>query len=131
VLAQLGTPDMRTPIALGLAYPQRIASGAAGFPLMKAGLLEFLEPDLQRFPCLGLAYAALRGRRGATVVLNASNEVAVQAFLERRIGLMDIGAVCAQVLDRLDWPPPETLDELLALDARARDAAAQALSAIA
>ncbi|MBU6437571.1 MAG: 1-deoxy-D-xylulose-5-phosphate reductoisomerase [Betaproteobacteria bacterium] len=127
VLAQLGSPDMRTPIAVGLGYPQRIASGAPLLDLLKTGPLEFIEPQAARFPSLALAYRALRGPAGSTAVLNAANEVAVQAFLDSRLGFMDIVAVCADVLDRLSWAPPHDLGDVLDLDLRSRSMAEAAV----
>src|SRR5471030_3039893 len=93
VLAQLGNPDMRTPIAHALAYPERIASGVAQLDLTQVGTLQFERPDFERFPCLALAYTALRAGGTAPTLLNAANEVAVQAFLDLRIGFRDIDRV--------------------------------------
>lgn len=99
VLAQLGNPDMRTPIAHALAYPERMPSGAAFLDLAAVGNLRFEAVDEGRFPCLRLAYAALRSGPAAVIALNAANEVAVDAFLSRRIGYLDIAAVIESVLD--------------------------------
>jgi 1-deoxy-D-xylulose-5-phosphate reductoisomerase len=101
VLAQLGNPDMRTPIAHALAYPERITSGVAPLDLARISTLHFAAPDFDRFPCLKLAYAALRTGGTAPAVLNAANEVAVQAFLDRRIGFRMIDQVIARVLDKV------------------------------
>jgi len=120
LLAQLGNPDMRTPIAHALAYPDRIDSGVAPLDLAALARLEFEAPDLRRFPCLALAREALEFG-GGPCVLNAANEVAVEAFLHRRIGFSAIPEVVGRVLDRLGGTPaPDDLDAVLALDARAR-----------
>ncbi|WP_088280268.1 1-deoxy-D-xylulose-5-phosphate reductoisomerase [Ideonella sp. A 288] len=125
VLAQLGTPDMRVPIAVGLAHPQRIESGAERLDFLALGALTFEAPDDARFPGLGLAYAALRGPDGATAVLNAANEVAVAAFLDRRIRFTDIHRVNARTIDsvRPEAGDASSVGALLALDGRARRAA--------
>ncbi|GAA5234740.1 1-deoxy-D-xylulose-5-phosphate reductoisomerase [Verticiella sediminum] len=129
VLAQLGQPDMRTPIAYGLGYPQRIDAGVGPLDLARIGRLDFEEPDLARFPCLGLAWDALRAGQAACIALNAANEVAVEAFLQERLRYTDIAAVIGDVLDaaqtgggRLD-----VLADVLALDAHARALAAERL----
>lgn len=126
VLAQLGNPDMRTPIAHALAYPERIASGVPQLDLTDMAALQFHKPDFARFPCLALAFDALRAGGTAPALLNAANEVAVQSFLERAIGFRDIDRVIAQVMDSVPHGPATSIDEVLAQDARAR-AAAQAL----
>jgi 1-deoxy-D-xylulose-5-phosphate reductoisomerase len=129
VLAQLGTPDMRVPIAYGLSFPHRIESGAEPLDFLRLGALTFEVPDPHRFPGLFLAWDALRGPHGCTAVLNAANEVAVAAFLERRIGFQDIHRVNAETLQTLQ--PELALDApveaLLDLDRRAR---AQALACV-
>jgi 1-deoxy-D-xylulose-5-phosphate reductoisomerase len=88
VLAQLGNPDMRTPIAYGLAYPERIDAGVAPLDLFKVATMNFVAPDFERFPCLALAYQALRAAGTAPAVLNAANEVAVAAFLDKQISFL-------------------------------------------
>lgn len=123
VLAQLGNPDMRTPIAHALAYPQRIASGVSAVDLAQIGLLAFQRPDFDRFPCLKLAYDALTAGGTAPAILNAANEIAVQAFLERRIGFRAIDRVIAQVMDQLPHGEITDIDSLLEHDLRAREAA--------
>ncbi len=120
VLAQLGNPDMRIPIACGLSWPERIESGAAPLDLASGPALAFEKPDLARFPCLGLAVHAARIGRSAPVVLNAVNEVAVAAFLERRIGFTLIAELIARVLERHNVVEPESLEHVKALDADAR-----------
>lgn len=121
VLAQLGNPDMRTPIAYGLAYPERIASGVAAMDLTKIGQLVFERPDFQRFPCLELAYHALRAGGTAPAILNAANEIAVQAFLDRRIGFRMIDQLIARVMDRLPHGDVTDIGSILAQDRRARE----------
>ena len=120
VLAQLGNPDMRIPIACGLSWPERIESGAASLDLANGEALAFEKPDLARFPCLGLAVQAARIGRSAPVVLNAVNEVAVAAFLDRRIGFTRIAELIARVLERHNVAEPESLEHVKALDADAR-----------
>ena len=128
VVAQLGTPDMRVPIACGLAWPERIESGAARLDFRQLAALTFEAPDAQLFPGLELAWAALRAAPGTTAVLNAANEVAVEAFLARRLRFDRIHAVNLETLEVVAPSKPQSLDDLLALDAAAR-AAAQAAAA--
>ena len=123
VLAQLGNPDMRTPIAYGLAYPERIASGVAALDLFKVATLSFVAPDFERFPCLGLAYQALRTAGTAPAILNAANEIAVAAFLDKRIAFLAIPRVISAVLDTLPVCSVTGLDDVLCADAQARRAA--------
>jgi 1-deoxy-D-xylulose-5-phosphate reductoisomerase len=125
VIAQLGNPDMRTPIAYGLAYPERIDSGVAVLDLFKVATLDFTEPDFQRFPCLGLAYQALRAAGTAPAVLNAANEIAVAAFLENKIPFLTIARVIESVLGLLPVHSVACLDDVLGADAEARRAAMQ------
>jgi len=123
VLAQLGQPDMRTPIAYGLGFPERLTSGVGPLDLVRHGRLDFALPDARRFPCLTLAFDALRAGQGACIALNAANEIAVEAFLAGHIGYTDIAAILAQTLD---WQAGQTgqthdsLDTVLALDERVR-----------
>ena len=123
VLAQLGSPDMRVPIAHTLAWPGRIATHAPRLDLAAIGRLEFAEPDLERFPALRLAREALAAGGGASAIMSAANEVAVDAFLARRIGFLDIAAVVEQVMQQLGAPSADTLEAVLTLDAAARAAA--------
>ena len=123
VLAQLGNPDMRTPIAHALAYPERIASGVAQLDLTQMAALQFYQPDFERFPCLALAFDALRAGGTAPALLNAANEVAVQAFLERQIGFRDIDRVIRRVMDAVAHGPASSIEAVMAQDARAREAA--------
>jgi 1-deoxy-D-xylulose-5-phosphate reductoisomerase len=120
MLAQLGAPDMRTPIAQALAWPERFASGVQSLNLAEIGQLGFEPPDHVRFPSLGLARAAARAGGTAPAVLNAANEVAVQAFLDRRLNFTAIAAVIDKVLQRLDSSPVKALGDVLDADAAAR-----------
>jgi 1-deoxy-D-xylulose-5-phosphate reductoisomerase len=125
VLAQLGTPDMRVPIAYGLSYPERIESGASRIDFAALGALTFEPPDHERFPVLPLAWAALAGPHGSTAVLNAANEEAVQAFLDRRIAFDAIARINAEALSAVvpGLQNNAELADLLDLDRRAREAA--------
>jgi len=123
VIAQLGTPDMRVPIAVGLAWPERIESGAARLDFRQMASLTFESPDAELFPGLGLAWHALRAAPGTTAVLNAANEVAVEAFLDRRLRFDCIHAVNMETLERVAPSKPASLADLLAIDASARAAA--------
>jgi 1-deoxy-D-xylulose-5-phosphate reductoisomerase len=131
VLAQLGNPDMRTPIAHALAWPDRIHSGVAPLDLAARGQLSFRPADPARFPCLALAMQAAAGDAGAPVALNAANEVAVAAFLDERIGFTDIATVIESVLAQYAGPEPGDLESILALDAHSRDAAAEKIRTLA
>ena len=119
-LAQLGLPDMRTSLAVGLGWPQRIESGVAGLDLLSQGRLDFEAPDTDAFPCLRLAWEAMEAGGTAPAVLNAANEVAVSAFLQGSIGFLAIPALVEDALGRLPAAPVESLEDLLAVDARAR-----------
>ena len=119
-LAQLGLPDMRTALAVGFAWPERIVSGVDGLDLLTHGRLDFEAPDLDAFPCLRLAYDALAAGGAATAVLNAANEEAVSAFLQGRIGFLSIPALVEDVLQRMPHADAGSLDALLAADAAAR-----------
>ncbi|MES1982842.1 MAG: 1-deoxy-D-xylulose-5-phosphate reductoisomerase [Pseudomonadota bacterium] len=122
VLAQLGNPDMRTPIAHALAYPERIEAGVPPLDLFKIAQLDFAAPDFARFPCLGLSYQALRSGGSAPAVLNAANEVAVAAFLDRQIPFPAIPRLIEDVLGALPVTAVNTLDDVLHADAAARAA---------
>ena len=127
VLAQLGTPDMRVPIAVGLAWPERIESGAQRLDFSRMGAWTFTEPDAALFPGLGLAWSALEAAPGTTAVLNAANEIAVEAFLDRRLRFDRIHAVNVETLARVLPSKPTTLEDLLAIDLAARSAARAAV----
>jgi 1-deoxy-D-xylulose-5-phosphate reductoisomerase len=123
VLAQLGNPDMRTPIAYGLGFPERLESGVSSLDLVKIGSLEFLAPDFERFPCLRLAYDALRKGGTAPAILNAANEIAVEAFLADRIGFMDISLLIESVLTTSVIEEVVSIEQLSKVDTEARQAA--------
>jgi 1-deoxy-D-xylulose-5-phosphate reductoisomerase len=123
VLAELGNPDMRTPIAQALAYPERIASGVAQLDLAQVGTLQFEKPDFEQFPCLQLAYDALAAGGTAPALLNAANEVAVAAFLEERLGFRQIHRVIAAVMNEVPHTAASSIEAVMAQDALARAAA--------
>ncbi len=123
VLAQLGSPDMRIPIAYAMAWPDRIATPAARLDLAQVASLTFEKPDLERFPCLALAWAAMRAGGSAPCILNAANEIAVAAFIAGQAGFLDIDAIVAETLDMVASGPVTTLEEVVAVDAAARSAA--------
>ena len=119
-LAQLGLPDMRTALAVGLGWPDRIESGVAGLDLLSQGRLDFEAPDLEAFPCLRLACEAMAAGGTAPAVLNAANEVAVSAFLQGQISFLSIPALVEDALAALPAGPASSLETLLAADAQAR-----------
>ena len=123
VLAQMGTPDMRTPIACALSWPERIESGASSLDFATLSGLDFQAPDNDAFPCLGLARQAMEEGGAATAVLNAANEEAVAAFLDRRLGFNAIGAVVEETLQRTPSSRCADVDAVMDVDARARDLA--------
>jgi 1-deoxy-D-xylulose-5-phosphate reductoisomerase len=129
VTAQLGAPDMTTPIAVALAWPQRMATSTARLDLARMGTLTFEAPDPERFPALRLAEAALKAGGAAPTILNAANEVAVELFLDRRIGFLDIAALVERVLERLGDQPLHALADVMAADSAARRAAAEMAAA--
>jgi 1-deoxy-D-xylulose-5-phosphate reductoisomerase len=127
ILAQLGNPDMRTPIAYALAYPNRIESGVSSLNLLEIAKLEFEAPDLKRFPCLQLAYDALNIGGTAPAILNAVNEVAVAAFLNKQIHFLDIAKLIAKALDSIQSAPVTSLEQLITVDNEARIFAQESL----
>uniref|UniRef100_A0A8W7P2H0 PDZ domain-containing protein n=1 Tax=Anopheles coluzzii TaxID=1518534 RepID=A0A8W7P2H0_ANOCL len=129
VMAQLGSPDMRTPIACALAWPERIEAGVASLDFFSMGSLTFERPDLQRFPCLGLAFASLQSGGDAPAVLNAANEVAVAAFLDGRLRFVDIAKVVEATLAGVSLSASNSLAALLDKDGEARRFAANKVSA--
>jgi len=131
VIAQMGTPDMRTPIAHALAWPQRIEAGVSRLNLAQMNDLQFRKPDLERFPCLGLAFQAMEQGRSAPVTLNAANEVAVESFLQGRIGFESIPRVVSEVLERHALCAVQNLDDVLEQDGHARRLANDCLKKIA
>ena len=120
ILAQLGNPDMRTPIAHCLAWPERIESGVEPLDIFDVAKLEFERPDLQRFPCLKLCYQAMQAGGSATIALNAANEIAVEAFLQKKIPFTAIAQVIEHVLDEITITDVKSLDTILAEDESAR-----------
>jgi 1-deoxy-D-xylulose-5-phosphate reductoisomerase len=130
VLAQLGNPDMRTPIAHALAFPERIESGVGQLDLTAIGTLQFEKPDFARFPCLALAFEALGAGGTAPALLNAANEVAVQAFLDTRIGFRDIDRVIARVMHENEHGAAGSIEAVIAQDAQARAAATEIVTGI-
>ncbi len=130
VLAQLGTPDMRTPISYALAWPERMETPGRKLDLAQIGKLTFEAPDLERFPALTIARDTLKAGGSLPTILNAANEVAVRCFLEERIGFLDITRVSADVLDRTPRSEPKTLDEISHCDEAARVLAEDVVSAL-
>jgi 1-deoxy-D-xylulose-5-phosphate reductoisomerase len=129
VLAQLGNPDMRTPIAHAMAHPERVDSGVTPLDLTRMSNLSFHAPDLARFPCLRLGLRVLRDGCSASVTLNAANEIAVDAFLREQIRFTDIARVVERALDQLPaLPASATLDDILGADERARATARQSIA---
>jgi len=129
VLAQLGNPDMRTPIAHALAWPERIESGVGSLDLFAVAQLDFEAPDLERFPCLRLAVEAMEAGGTAPTILNAANEIAVEAFLDGRIGFTRIGRVIEQTLDAMPVRKAETLSTIFEDDTEARAIASKLVAA--
>ncbi len=130
VLAQLGNPDMRTPIAHALGWPDRIESGVSGLDIFAVGRLDFQRPDVQRFPCLRLAYQAVRAGGTAPTILNAANEIAVQAFLDGTLPYMQIPEVIEATLDAVTVREAVSLNVILEDDGTARDFAARHVSTL-
>ena len=128
VLAQMGQPDMRTPIAHALGFPERVASGVGALDFSRIGELSFLPVDFTRYPCLKLAIEACWAGQGATTALNAANEIAVDAFLGGKIGFTDIYRVVAEVLTALKYDNVNDLDTILTIDSEARHAAQQQIA---
>ena len=125
VLAQLGSPDMRTPIAYSLAWPERISAPTAKLDLAELGTLTFEKPDLQRFPCLRLAQSALEAGAAAAIVLNAANEVAVGGFLQGNIGFMDIPRIVETCLEKAESMPVTSIEQVKEIDSETRIVAAK------
>jgi 1-deoxy-D-xylulose-5-phosphate reductoisomerase len=128
VIAELGNPDMRTPIAHALAFPERMESGVASLDLFQVATLDFERPCFERFPCLSLAIRALREGESAPAILNAANEVAVQAFLDGVICYMAISKVIEAVMDRCQVRPLNSLSDVLTADGEARAAAEEVIN---
>jgi 1-deoxy-D-xylulose-5-phosphate reductoisomerase len=130
VLAQLGNPDMRTPIAHALGFPERIETGVTPLDMFKIARLDFEEPDFTRFPCLGLAYRALAAGGSAPAILNAANEVAVESFLKRRMPFTAIPVMIEQVMQTVSHKDIATLEDVLAADRVARETAHEWLASL-
>ena len=131
VLAQLGEPDMRTPIAHTMAWPDRVSSGVKALDFCSLSTLSFAAPDYDRYPCLKLAMEAFEQGQAATTALNAANEVTVAAFLDSRIRFTDIAALNLSVLERMDLREPQSIEDVLAVDALARETAQKQVSHLA
>lgn len=125
VLAQMGNPDMRTPIAHAMAWPERIESGVKKLNLFDVARLDFVRPDFERFRCLQLAFEALREKNSAPAILNAANEVTVAAFLDRQIGFNDIARINEQVLEKIPSEDSDSIEHLLDIDAESRSVTRQ------
>ncbi|UDG79460.1 1-deoxy-D-xylulose 5-phosphate reductoisomerase [Candidatus Ecksteinia adelgidicola] len=123
ILAQLGVPDMRTSISYGMAYPKRINSGVKQLDFCQIKSLTFSKPDRQRYPCFYLAMEACNAGQAATIILNAANEIAVSAFLDEKICFTDIASITQTALERLSFPEPSCIDEILDIDRQARNVA--------
>ncbi|WP_118987384.1 1-deoxy-D-xylulose-5-phosphate reductoisomerase [Photorhabdus sp. CRCIA-P01] len=128
VIAQLGTPDMCTPIAYAMAYPNRIASGVEPLDFYSLGTLTFSKPDYERYPCLKLAIEACHAGQAATTALNAANEEIVKIFLQNGISFTDIAIINRQVVEKLNLPEPQSIEEVLQIDKLARDLAIKTIS---
>ncbi|SUB32869.1 1-deoxy-D-xylulose 5-phosphate reductoisomerase [[Pasteurella] mairii] len=127
VIAQMGNPDMRTPIAETMAYPKRIVAGVAALDFYQLSGLTFMQPDYQRYPCLKLAIEAFAAGQYATTAMNAANEVAVEAFLNRQIGFMDIAKVNQVTVEKMTPQVISGIDDVLAVDHMAREFAKQTI----
>ena len=130
VLAQLGNPDMRTPIAHAMAWPERMDSGVAQLDIFKVAQLNFEAPDFSRFVCLRLAYDVLRAGGTAPAILNAANEIAVTAFLDEKIAFTRIPEVVEETLNQIPSQPADSIDTILMIDDQARVAAQAQISKI-
>lgn len=128
VIAQMGNPDMRTPIGHCMAYPERIPTGVAPLDFSALSSLHFEQPDMQRYPCLQLAIEACNAGQMATTALNAANEISVEAFLQRQLPFTAIAQVNRQVVEQLSLPEPRSVDEVLSIDQQARVCASQIIA---
>ena len=128
VLAQMGNPDMRTPIAYAMAWPERFDSGVAPLDIFKVAHMDFEEPDLQRFPCLGLAYKAIKAGGIMPTVLNAANEIAVEAFLAEKVRFTDIAKIIELSMAEFNADHADTLEAVLQADQQARAVATRVIS---
>jgi 1-deoxy-D-xylulose-5-phosphate reductoisomerase len=130
VLAQLGNPDMRTPIAYALGYPERLSSGVSSLDFFKIGRLDFEAPDTHKFPCLRLAFEALKLGGNAPAILNAANEIAVKAFIEEKIRFTEISNIIAYVMEHSKITEVTNLAMLISTDAEARFIASRRIEEI-
>ncbi len=130
VLAQLGIPDMRIPIAYALSYPRRLDLDLPGLNLAQCSNLEFHEPDYQRFPALSLAFQAIEHGGVLPAVLNAANEIAVAAFLDEKISFLDIAATVAKVMEKVQDGSEDSIDDILGADHQARQEAVALIGSI-
>jgi 1-deoxy-D-xylulose-5-phosphate reductoisomerase len=130
VLAQLGNPDMRTPIAYGLGFPERLSSGVSSLDFLTVARLDFCAPDTTRFPCLRIAYDALNMGGTASTILNAANEIAVESFLAEKIGFMDIPHIIESVLTAATIERVESIEQLVVADIQARQSASQYINTL-
>ena len=121
IIAQLGTPDMKTPIAYAMSYPNRIVSGSAKLDFSTLSSLTFQKPDYERFPCLGLAFEALENGKSCPAVLNAANEVAVSLFLDHKISFYDINKLIKSAMQHFGTTDYSTIDEIIAIDKSVRE----------
>ncbi|MDT8363548.1 MAG: 1-deoxy-D-xylulose-5-phosphate reductoisomerase, partial [Nitrosomonas sp.] len=128
VLAQLGNPDMRTPIAHALCYPERMESGVSSLNLFDIARLEFETPDFERFRCLGLAYEVLAKKGNMAAIMNAANEIAVESFLDGKMSFLAIPEMIEQVMQSLPWQEITSLEDVLAADTLARESAMEWLA---
>ena len=131
VIAQLGIPDMRTPIAYALSYPERLELSLPPLDLCALGQLTFMAPDTERFPCLSLAFQALSAGGTAPAVLNAANEIAVEAFLDRRIAFLEIPQLISMTMEKLGVSPLDSLEDALQADQQGRIVSKQLLEQLA
>ena len=125
VLAQMGMPDMRTPIAHALGWPERIEAGVKRLHLPDMSKLEFFDPDLDRFPGLGLAFDAMESGGNSAVILNAANECAVQAFLDRKVSFLSIAEIVEHAMEKASWAPVSQLEDVIEFDRKGREIAMQ------
>jgi 1-deoxy-D-xylulose-5-phosphate reductoisomerase len=130
VLAQMGNPDMRTPIAHAMAYPERFDSGVAPLDIFEVGQLDFEKPNLERFPCLRLAQEAINAGGIMPTVLNAANEVAVDAFLNETVKFTDIAVIIEQTMGQFTVEPADNLDIVLAIDKKSRETAIKIINGL-
>lgn len=131
MIAQMGSPDMRTPISYAMAYPERTVSGVEPLDMAEVGRLTFMRPDMEKYPCLRTAVSVLKkDLTSPMIVMNAANEVAVESFIDGRIGFTDISSVIDRMLDECDFNEPDSVGSVLDIDAKAREAARERVKRI-